>query len=96
MINSKLGIGVVAASAVVFASSAFAAEKTLTAVTGLQQTNILAKAFLAKFVNVINASGKGVVQVKYLGGQEIVPPRKSAAALKRGQYDILSCPTAYL
>ncbi|MDA0651820.1 MAG: hypothetical protein O3C49_00910 [Proteobacteria bacterium] len=91
----NLGIGVVAASAAVFASSAFAAEKTLTAVTGLQQTNILAQAFLEKFVKVINTSGKGVVQVKYLGGQEIVPPTKSAAALKRGQYDILSCPTAY-
>jgi len=33
--------------------------------------------------------------VKYLGGQEIVPPRKAAAALKRGQFNVLSAPTAY-
>jgi TRAP-type C4-dicarboxylate transport system substrate-binding protein len=36
-----------------------------------------------------------VIQVKYLGGQEIVPPRKAAAALKRGQFNVLSAPTAY-
>ena len=36
-----------------------------------------------------------MLQLKYLGGQEIVPPRKAAAALKRGQFDFLSCPTAY-
>lgn len=74
---------------------ALAAEKTLTSVTALQQTNVNAKAFLEKFVKVLNDSGKGVLQIKYLGGQEIVPPRKAAAALKRGQFALLSSPTAY-
>jgi TRAP-type C4-dicarboxylate transport system substrate-binding protein len=70
-------------------------EKTLNTVTALQQTNILAKAYLKTFVDEANANGTGLIKVKYLGGQEIVPPRKAAAALKRGQFDILSCPTAY-
>jgi len=30
-----------------------------------------------------------------LGGQEVVPPRKAANALKRGQFDLLHAPTAY-
>ena len=86
---------IVAATAALVTTSSIAAERTLSSVTALQQTNILAKSFLLTFVGEANALGKGVVQVKYLGGQEIVPPRKAAAALKRGQFDILSAPTAY-
>ena len=86
---------VVAATVALAATPSIAAERTLTSVTALQQTNILAKSFLLTFVGEANALGKGVVQVKYLGGQEIVPPAKAAAALKRGQFDILSSPTAY-
>jgi TRAP-type C4-dicarboxylate transport system substrate-binding protein len=85
----NLGIGAIAASAMALASSsAFAAERTLSTVTALQQTNILAKSYIKTFIAEANANGKGIIQVKYLGGQEIVPPRKAAAALKR-------CPTAY-
>jgi len=98
MTSLNLVVGAFAAAAIAtFAVSTapLAQEKTLTSVTSLQQTNVLAKAFLVKFVEVLNQSGKGVVQVKYLGGQEIVPPTKAAAALKRGQFDMLSSPTAY-
>ena len=90
------GLGIVAAAAVaVTATSAFSAATTLKTVTALQQTNILAKSYIKTFVNEANQLGKGLVYIKNLGGQEIVPPRKAAAALKRGQFDILSCPTAY-
>lgn len=98
MINVKPVIGAVATAVVAtfaLSSATIAQEKTLSSVTSLQQTNVLAKAFLKKFVAVVNKSGGGVLQIKYLGGQEIVPPRKAAAALKRGQFDILSSPTAY-
>ena len=90
--------GIVAAAAATVGSvggSAMAMEKTLNTVTALQQTNVLAQSYLKTFVAEANAIGKGIVKVKYLGGQEIVPPRKAASALKRGQFDILSCPTAY-
>jgi TRAP-type C4-dicarboxylate transport system substrate-binding protein len=92
----NLGISAIAATAIAMAStSVFSAEITLNTVTALQQTNLLAQSYLKTFVAEANANGKGLVQVKYLGGQEIVPPRKAAAALKRGQFDILNCPTAY-
>ncbi len=92
--KARIAFGTIAAGALL-ASGAIAAERTLTSVTALQQTNILAKSFLTTFVGQANALGKGVIQVKYLGGQEIVPPRKAAAALKRGQFNVLSAPTAY-
>jgi len=97
MTFTKMGLGVVAMAGIVAAlpSAAIAQEKTLNAVTGLQPTNILAKAYLEKFVAPLNASAKGIIQIKYVGGQEVVPPRKAAAALKRGQFDMLSSPTAY-
>ncbi len=96
MITVKTGIGAIAVAAVAVASTAtIAAERTLTTVTALQQTNVLAKSYLKTFVGEANALGKGVIQMKYLGGQEIVPPRKAAAALKRGQFNVLSAPTAY-
>jgi TRAP-type C4-dicarboxylate transport system substrate-binding protein len=91
-------VGVIAAVAIgtfAVSTASVAAEKTLNSVTSLQQTNVLAKAFLVKFVAVMNQAGKGVLQIKYVGGQEVVPPRKAAAALKRGQFDMLSSPTAY-
>ncbi len=89
-------LGVTTAATFAFSSGlAVSAEKTLNTVTALQQTNVLAQSYLKTFVAEANAIGKGLVNVKYLGGQEIVPPRKAANALKRGQFDILSCPTAY-
>jgi TRAP-type C4-dicarboxylate transport system substrate-binding protein len=96
MIKMNYGIGAAALAAIaVAAMPTTAAERTLSTVTALQQTNILAKSYLKTFVNEANALGKGVIQIKNLGGQEVVPPRKAAAALKRGQFDILSAPTAY-
>jgi len=85
------------AAAVVIAApgASLGAEKTINAITGLQQTNVLARSYLEKFVAVLNKAGKGVLQIKYVGGQDVVPPRKAAAALKRGQFDMLSSPTAY-
>ena len=91
----SLKIGVAAAVAMATAASAASAKDTLTVVSALQQTNTLAKAFLATYVDEVNKVGKGVVQIKYVGGQEVVPPRKAANALKRGQFDMLVCPTAY-
>jgi len=96
MSKSKSSIGVLAALGIVLAAStAFSAEVTLTSVTALQQTNQLAKSFLINFRDAVNREGKSVAQVKYLGGQEIVPPRGAYRALQVGQFDLLSCPTAY-
>ena len=92
----NLGVAFAAGAAVVTISVAPAfAETTLKAVSTLQRTNTLSKSFLVNFVEVVNKKGKGNVQVNYLGGQEIVPPRKASQALKRGQFELMSSPIAY-
>ncbi len=83
-----------AAAAVVLAASTASAKEELGAVTALQRSNTIAKAFIETYLNASNAAN-GPVKIKYIGGQEVVPPRKAANALKRGQFDMLSCPTAY-
>lgn len=96
MTHSKIGIGIAAAIAAVgLAVSAQAAETTITAVNSLQITNTQTQSFLKMFVAPVNAHGKGLVQIKFLGAQEIVPPRKAAKALMRGQFGMLGSPTAY-
>ncbi|MCY4549461.1 MAG: TRAP transporter substrate-binding protein DctP [Defluviicoccus sp.] len=83
-----------AAAAAVVAASTASAKEELGAVTALQRSNTIAKAFIETYLNASNAAN-GPVKIKYIGGQEVVPPRKAANALKRGQFDMLSCPTAY-
>ena len=96
MIKINTGLGFAAASAAaLFAFQVSAAEVTLKAVTGLLPTNPMTKSFRTNFVKPVNDSGKGVVQIKYLGAHNIVHPTKAAAALKRGVFDILHSPTSY-
>ena len=76
------------------AAPAIAKDVTLTAVTGLQKNNWVARSFLDVFIPMVQKQCTGI-KIKYLGAQEIVPPRKAANALKRGQFDMLSSPIAY-
>lgn len=84
-----------AAAVAAWAVTAPAAAQELQAVTSLQQTNTLTKSFLETMVKPHNAANGALVRINYKGGQEIVPPRKAANALKRGQFDMLHSPTAY-
>ena len=83
-------VAVLAATTVVPA----AARDSLNAVTALQQTNTIARSFLITFVDTVNKKS-GPITINNVGGQEVVPPRKAANALKRGQFDVLCAPTAY-
>jgi TRAP-type C4-dicarboxylate transport system substrate-binding protein len=71
------------------------AEAVLKAQTALPKTHDLSKSFIVSFVEKLNAAGKGVVRVDYLGGPEINPPEKAAAAVQRGAIDLLHTPVAY-
>ena len=87
--------GILTAAAVAALGTAPAAAKDVRAVTSLQQTNTLTKSFLQTMVGPHNAAAGKMLKIVYIGGQEIVPPRKAANALKRGQFDMLHSPTAY-
>ncbi len=70
-------------------------EVVLKTQTALPKQHDLAKSFIASFVEPLNAKGKGVVRVDYLGGPEINPPDKAASAVQRGTIDLLHTPAAY-
>jgi len=93
-LTTTLKLATVAAIAATINIQANAATE-LKAVSGLQQTNTITKSFLDNFVKVLNERGKGVVSMKYMGGHSVVPPRKAAKALKRGQFDVLQSPVSY-
>ena len=96
MKDLKIGVAFAAGAAVMTIAAAPAlSETSMKAVSALQRTNTLAKSFVVNFIGAVNKQGKGNVKVNYLGGQEIVPPRKASSALKRGQFDVLSSPIAY-
>lgn len=84
-----------AAAIGIVAQGAAAQEAVLKAQTALPKTHDLSRSFIASFVEKLNAAGKGVVRVDYLGGPEINPPDKAAAAVQRGAIDMLHTPVAY-
>ena len=92
---TKLSILAAASAAAALTAVPASAETVLNSVTALQRNNTIARSFIENYIPAANKACKGMVQIKYLGGQEIVPPRKAANALRRGQFDMLSAPTAY-
>jgi TRAP-type transport system periplasmic protein len=74
---------------------AAAAEVVIRAQTALPKHHDLSKSFIKSFLTKINAAGKGIVRVDYVGGPEVTPANKAAPALKRGVFDMLHTPAAY-
>jgi TRAP-type C4-dicarboxylate transport system substrate-binding protein len=48
-----------------------------------------------EMIDTINAKGKGVLQVQFIGGPEAVPPTEQLAALQRGVFDIFTGAASY-
>lgn len=74
---------------------ALGAEVTLRAFSSLVKNNPLTVSFLENFVKPVNKTCKGVIQINYVGGPEIVPPRNSGKAIASGEFDMLNGPTSY-
>ena len=74
--------------------SSFAQEVELRVVTANPKQLIFAARFL-KWLEKVNADGKGIVHLKYLGGPEAIPPAQQATALRNGVVDMQFGPPAY-
>jgi TRAP-type C4-dicarboxylate transport system substrate-binding protein len=74
--------------------TAQAQEVELRVVTGLPKQLVFAARFLA-WVEKVNKEGKGIVQFKYLGGPEAIPPAQQATAVRNGVVDAQFGPPAY-
>src|SRR6476620_7196516 len=69
------------------ASATAAQEVTLKAVTSFAEKTTYSRPF-EKFIERVNATGKGLVQVNYIGGPKAMPPFEVGKALQRGVIDV--------
>jgi TRAP-type C4-dicarboxylate transport system substrate-binding protein len=84
-------LAVVAAFASLPAS---AQEVTLRAVNAFQEGTAFAKPFEA-FIEKVNAEGKGLVKINYIGGPKAMPPFEVGNAVKSGVVDIANVTGAF-
>jgi TRAP-type transport system periplasmic protein len=71
-----------------------AQEVTLRAVNGFQEGTYFAKSF-EKFVDKVNAEGKGLVQINYIGGPKAIPTFEQGNALRNGVVDMAGTTTSF-
>jgi TRAP-type transport system periplasmic protein len=83
-----------AAASVLSAARASAEEVTLRAVTALATNTAFGEVFNA-FVERVNSSGKGKVQIRLIGGPEAMPPFEVGGALQSGVVDVAHLPGNY-
>ncbi|MDP6437684.1 MAG: TRAP transporter substrate-binding protein DctP [Gammaproteobacteria bacterium] len=77
----------VTAILVCWSSLACAEEETLTLVSSWNSRQNFTAHFL-KYVDSVNKAGKGIVQIKFLGGPSVIPQRQLLYALRRGVIDM--------
>jgi TRAP-type C4-dicarboxylate transport system substrate-binding protein len=75
--------------------AATAQEVTLKAVNAFQEGTYYARTF-ERWVQKLNAEGKGVVQINYLGGPKAIPTMEQGAALRNGVVDLANTTTSFL
>lgn len=71
----------------VLLSPAGAEETTLTLVSSWNRQQNFTKLFM-DYVDAVNEAGKGVVQIDFRGGPEVIPQRQLLLALRRGVIDL--------
>ncbi|MEY8842726.1 ABC transporter substrate-binding protein, partial [Cribrihabitans sp. XS_ASV171] len=85
-----------AATALAFGLTAIpaTAEEVLRGVTAFAQGTTFSRPFEA-FVERVNETGKGVVQINFVGGPEAVPPFELGNAVSTGVVDIANVTSAF-
>src|SRR5438034_107952 len=63
-----------------------AQETTLRGVSAFPKGMSLTGDF-QRYIDLVNRDGKGVVQIRLIGGPEVTPPAEQGAALARGVFD---------
>ena len=97
MISRKqfaLGSAAAILAASFIAAPASAQEVTLKGVTAFAEKTTYSRAF-EKFIDRVNAEGKGFIQINYIGGPKAMPPFEVGNALKGGVIDIANTTGAF-
>jgi TRAP-type C4-dicarboxylate transport system substrate-binding protein len=91
----SLIVSSLAAAATAFVmNSALAQETTLKAVTAFAEKTFYSRGF-ERFIDKVNADGKGVIQINYIGGPKAMPPFEVGNALKGGVVDLANATGAF-
>jgi TRAP-type C4-dicarboxylate transport system substrate-binding protein len=79
---------------VILASTASAQEVTLRGISSFAEKTFYSRGF-ERFIDKVNADGKGVIQITYIGGPKAMPPFEVGNALKNGVVDIANATGAF-
>ncbi len=90
--RSALAFG--AAGAIFAPHVARSQEVTLRGVSAFPRSMALTDDFV-RFIDKVNAVGKGIVQIRLIGGPEITPVQEQGNALASGLFDVLFGPPVY-
>jgi len=85
---------ILAAALALVAQAATADEITLKAITAFAEGTTYSKPF-ERFIQRVNASGKGLVHINYIGGPKAMPPFEVGNALKGGVVEIANATGAF-
>ena len=87
-------LGLALLAVIGLASAADAQEVTLRGVTSFAEKTTYSRGF-EKFIERVNAEGKGVVHINYIGGPKAMPPFEVGNALKNSVVDIANVTGAF-
>jgi len=87
--HAALGLALLAPAGAVLAQ-----EITLRAVNAFQEGTYFARNF-ENFIKTVNAEGKGIVQINYLGGPKAIPTFEQGNALRTGVVDLANTTTSF-
>jgi TRAP-type C4-dicarboxylate transport system substrate-binding protein len=92
----RIGLSTLAAALVLSASLdlAGAQEVQLKGITSFAEKTFYSRGF-ERFIEKVNADGKGVIQINYIGGPKAMPPFEVGNALKNGVVDIANVTGAF-
>jgi TRAP-type C4-dicarboxylate transport system substrate-binding protein len=76
------------------AGAAGAQQVTLKGITSFAEKTFYSRAF-ERFIDKVNADGKGVIEINYIGGPKAMPPFEVGNALKGGVVDIANVTGAF-
>ncbi len=87
--------GALGALLVIASSGATGAQEvTLKGITAFAEKTFYSRGF-ERFIEKVNADGKGVIQINYIGGPKAMPPFEVGNALKGGVVDIANVTGAF-
>ena len=92
--HSRLYVALAALLLVISVNAAKAQEVTLKGITSFAEKTFYSRGF-EKFIEKVNADGKGVIQINYIGGPKAMPPFEVGNALKNGVVDIANVTGAF-